>query len=84
MPCNMAVEWPNPGIIGVELQYEIAWLGTHSGLYQLRVSPLRIDRVGCAIPLAYAFSYDPEIVAVKMHRVGNWNVVVQHNADGAV
>ena len=85
MPSDMAVEWPHPGIVGIELQHEIAWLISLSGLYHLRVSPLRIDRVGCAIPLAYAFGYDPEIVAVEMHRVGDKvHVVVQYNADGAV
>ena len=85
MPCDMAVEWPHTGIISVEFQHEIAWVGSVSGLYQLCVSPRWIDRVGRAIPYAYAFGYDPEIVAVKMHWMGDKvHVVVQHNADGAV
>ena len=85
MPSDMAVEWPHPGIIGVEFQHEIAWLISLSGLYQLRVSSLRINGVGCAVPLAYAFGYDPGVVAVEVHRVGDKvDVVVQYNADGAV
>ena len=85
MPCDMTMEWPHPRIIGIEFQHEKARLVSHSGLYQLGVSPLRVDRIGCAIELACAFGYDPEIVAVKMHRVGDKvHVVVQHNADRAV
>lgn len=85
MPCDMAVKWPHTRIVGIEFQHEKARLVSHSGLYQLRVSPLRVYRVDYAIELAYTFGYDPEIVAVKMHRVGDKvHVVVQHNADRAV
>ena len=86
MPRDMAMQWPHPRIISIKLQHEIARLiFACSGLYHLRVSSLRIDGVDCAIPCAYAFGYDPGIVAVEMHGVGDVGyVVVQYDADGGV
>ena len=86
MPRDMAMQWPHPRIIGIEFQYEIPWLVVAcSGLYHLRVSSLRVDGVDCAVPGAYAVGYDPGIVAVEMHGVGDVGlVVVEDDADGGV
>ncbi len=80
MPRDVAVERPHPGIIGRELQHKVT-----TGLEKLRVSSLRILSIDCAVPLARAFSQDPEIVAVEMHGVGDTGALVaDYQTDGAV
>lgn len=83
----MAMEGPHPGIVGFELQHQVPGLGAHTRLDQLRVSPQRILKVDGAVPVAYAFGQDPEIVPVQMHRVGSAayeELVLEDDADGAV
>ena len=87
MPGDVAMERPYPGVIGIELQHQVPGLGPHPGLDQLRVSPLRVLQVHCAVPVADAFCQDPEIVAVEMHGVrgsGDVQQVPEYDADGAV
>ena len=74
MPRNMAMKRPHTWIISIELYHEISRLCCRPGLKELRVSSLGVDGVYGAVPFAGAFGYDPEVVAVEMHGVGDGNV----------
>ena len=54
-------------------------------LQQLRVSALGVHAVDAPVPVADAFGYDPEVVAVEVHGVGSAGdvyEVAQDDADG--
>jgi hypothetical protein len=73
VPRNVAVEWPNAGIISTKVENNVAlsaWfaIGWVAGVNELGVSALGI--VGTSdgsIPSASALSDNPEIVTVEMH-----------------
>ena len=85
MPRDMAMERPHARIIRVILEHEIPRRASRAGLDNLDVATLGICLVDdCAVPGSDTLGQDVEIVAVEMHGVGGWELVLDDDADGAV
>ena len=92
VPRDMAVEGPDAWVVGHVFNDDVA--GCHQGTvsgdigcwHKLHISALRVLCVSLngAVPLALALGEDPEVVAVKMHGVGDWSGVVDVKANGAI
>ena len=74
MPRDMAMKRPHTRIISIKLYHEIPWLCSCPGLKELRISSLGIYGVYGAVPFADAFGYDPEVMAMEMHGVGDGDI----------
>ena len=66
MPRNVTVQRPDTGVVGVELDDKMAWVGSRADLDQLHISALRVcwPYNGLAVPGSLAFMEHPEVVAV--------------------
>ena len=74
MPRDMAMKRPHTRIISIKLYHEIPRLCCCPGLKELRVSSLGVDVVYGAVPFAGAFRYNPEVMAVEMHGMGDGDI----------
>jgi len=81
MPGDMAMEGPDPRVIGVDLPDDVAVRREH-----LHVAPLWIGGVGdgLAVPVTGPFVQDEHVVAVEMHGMGDGGGVVDDDADRRV
>ena len=89
VPSNVAVKRPDTGIVGVVLNDQVrrhdGTVDYARGQQDLHISSLRVlDVSNSTIPLADAFSENVEVVAMKMHRVRSWDLVLHDNADRVV
>ena len=85
MPRDMAMERPHARIVRVILEHDIARRASSARLNDLHIATLGICLVNdCAVPGSDALGQDVEIVAVEMHGVGGWELVLDDDTDGAV
>lgn len=81
----MAVKGPRAWVIGIILQNDESGICCRAGLDELYIPTLRIMRISYdAVPGSCTFGEHVEVVAVKMHRVGGPDFVVNYEADGGI
>ena len=79
------MERPGAGIIRVVLQDNVSRVRGTTTWNQLGIAALCVLRVrDLTVPGSETFGEDLEVVAVEMHRVGSYELVVDHEAHGGV
>ena len=85
MPCDVAMERPHARVICLVLEHDIPWCARCTTLHELHITTLRVGLMGdLAVPGSDALGQDVEIMAMKMHRVGGRELVLDNEPDGAV
>ena len=92
VPGDVAVEGPHARVVGFVAEHDVAWGDLAGGLDLAGLNDEHIATVGVAgvgglggaVPFANTGVDDPEVVAVKMHRMGDGGGVDKVDEDGVV